>query len=158
MKAKDGVIDRLNAILSAGLVAISRYFVHARLCGHWGYERLHRRVRGHSIEVMKDADRLIGHILYLEEVPRVHPMGAVHLGETVPDQLQCDLKAERELLTLFDEGVRHCAKAGDFTSRHLLEDMAKQCDARIDWIETQLAGIEQAGLETYLAEQLREDG
>src|SRR5512147_1222807 len=106
MKAKEGVIDVLNAILSADLMAINQYFVHAKLCEYWVYERLHHKVRARSIDVMKDADRLIGHILYLENVPRVHRLATVHLGESVSEQLKFDLKAEQDMLMLLTEGVR----------------------------------------------------
>jgi bacterioferritin len=157
MKAKEGVIEILNRILSADLVSINQSFVHAKMCEHWGYERLHHRVRARSIDEMKDADRLIGHILYLEDVPKVHRMTTVHAGETVLDQLKFDLNTEQDMLTLLSEAVRHCTKVADFTTRHMLEDMAKAVDAHIDWIETQMDTITQIGLERYLTEQIKND-
>jgi bacterioferritin len=157
MKAREGVIDLLNKILSADLIAINQYFVHAKMCEHWGYERLHHKLRERSIDEMKDADALIGHIFYLEDVPKVHPITTVHLGATVPEQLTLDLKTEQDMLTLLSEGVQHCTKVADFTTRHMLEDMAKGLDARIDWIETQMDRIKQVGLENYLAEQIKQD-
>jgi bacterioferritin len=153
MKAKEGVITILNEILTLDLMAINQYFVHAKMCEHWGYERLHRKVRERSIDEMKDADTLLGHIFYLEGIPKVRHKTTVHLGETVPQQLQFDLKSEQDMLTLLNEGVLHCTKVADFTTRHMLEDMAKDVDAHIDWIETQMDAIKQAGLENYLAEQ-----
>ena len=157
MKAKEGVINILNEILTVDLMAINQYFIHAKMCEHWGYERLYHKVRERSIDEMKDADRLIGHILYLEEVPTVHRLPTVHLGETVSEQLKLDLKSEQDMLTLLSEGVRYCTKVADFTTRHMLEDMAKDVDAHIDWIETQFDTITQVGLEVYLAEQIKKD-
>jgi len=155
MKAKEGVINILNQILTADLMAINQYFVHAKMCERWGYERLHDKVRARSIDEMKDANRLIGHILYLEDIPKVHRLPTVHLGETVPVQLKFDLKAEQDMLTLLSEGVLHCSRVADFTTRHMLEEMAKDVDAHIDWIETQIDTIKQVGLEHYLAEQIK---
>ncbi|MBS0171233.1 MAG: bacterioferritin [Nitrospira sp.] len=157
MKAKQGVIDLLNKILTADLTAINQYFVHAKMCANWGYDRLHHKVRERSIDEMKDADELISHILYLEGVPNVQRMNTVHIGETVPEQLKLDLKAEQEMLALLSEGVTHCAKVSDFTTRHMLEDMAKDVDGHIDWIETQMETIKQIGVENYLAEQIKKD-
>lgn len=157
MKAKEGVINILNEILTVDLMAINQYFVHAKMCEHWGYERLHQKVRERSIDEMKDADTLIGHIFYLEGIPKVRHKSIVHLGETVPQQLQFDLKSEQDMLTLLNEGVLHCTKVADFTTRHMLEDMAKDVDAHIDWIETQMDTIKQAGLENYLAEQTKNE-
>lgn len=158
MKAKEGVVDLLNKVLTADLTAINQYFVHAKMCENWGYERLHHHVRTRSIDEMKDADELIGHILYLEGVPNVQRLGTVHVGETVPEQFKLDLKAEQEMLKLLSDGVAHCTKAGDYTTRHMLEDMAKDVDEHIDWIETQLETIKQVGVENYLSEQIKKAG
>ena len=99
MKAKQGVIELLNKVLTADLTAINQYFVHAKMCSNWGYDRLHHTVRERSIDEMKDADELIAHILYLEGVPNVQRMNTVQIGETVPEQLKLDLKAEQEMLS-----------------------------------------------------------
>lgn len=107
---------------------------------------------------MKDADEIIGHILYLEGVPNMQRMNAVQVGETVPEQIKLDLKAEQEMLGLLNEGIVHCTKVNDFTTRHMLEDMAKDVDEHIDWLETQLETIKQVGVENYLAEQIKKEG
>ena len=158
MKAKEGIIDLLNKILTADLTAINQYFLHAKMCENWGYDRLHHKVKERSFDEMKDADELIEHILYLEGVPNVQRLGTVHVGETVPEQFKTDLQAEKEMLTLLTDGVSHCAKVGDYTTRHMLEDMAEDVDQHIDWIETQMETIKQVGLENYLSEQIRKEG
>jgi bacterioferritin len=158
MKAKDGVIEMLNRILTADLTAINQYFVHAKMCENWGYERLHHKVRERSFDEMKDAEALIEHILYLEGVPNMQRLGTIHVGETVPEQLKADLVAEKEMLGLLADGVTHCAKVGDYTTRHMLEDMTEDVDDHIDWIETQLETIKQVGLENYLTEQIKKEG
>jgi bacterioferritin len=155
MKAKEGVIELLNKILTADLTAINQYYVHAKMCENWGYERLYEKVRARSMDEMKDADELIGHILYLEGVPNVQRLGTVRVGETVPEQFKADLKAEQEMLKVLTDGVTHCARVGDYTTRHMLEDMAKDVDEHIDWIETQMETISQVGLENYLSEQIK---
>jgi bacterioferritin len=53
--------------------------------------------------------------------------------------------------------VRHCATVADFTTRHLLEDMAQEVDAQIDWLEVQLDTMSELGIELYLAEQTTSD-
>jgi bacterioferritin len=157
MKAKEGVINLLNKILTADLTAINQYFVHSKMCRNWGFERLEHKVRARSFDEMKDADELIEHILYLEGVPNVQRMNTVQIGETVPEQLKLDLKAEQEMLALLSDGVVHCTKVGDFTTRHMLEDMVKDVDEHIDWIETQLETIKQVGTENYLSEQIKKE-
>ena len=39
----------------------------------------------------------------------------------------------------------------------MLEDMQKDTDGHIDWIEKQLELIKQVGLEQYLSEQIHEE-
>jgi bacterioferritin len=158
MKAKEGVIDLLNKILTADLTAINQYFVHAKMCENWGYERLHHKVRERSFDEMKDSEELIDHILYLEGVPNMQRLGTVNVGETVPEQFNVDLKSEQDMLKMLADGINHCVRVGDFTTRHMLEDMVKDTDAHIDWIETQLDTIKQVGLENYLSEQIKKEG
>lgn len=157
MKAKEGIIDLLNKVLTTNLTAINQYFVHGKMCDNWGYERLHHHVCKRSFDEMKDADEVIEHILYLEGVPNMQRLGTVQVGETVPEQFKLDLQAEQEMLKLYAEGVSHCAKVGDYTTRHMLEDMQKDTDSHIDWIETQLELIKQVGLEKYLSEQIHKE-
>jgi len=157
MKAKEGIIDLLNKVLTTNLTAINQYFVHAKMCENWGYERLHHHVCKRSFDEMKDADEVIEHILYLEGVPNMQRLGTIQVGETVPEQFKLDLKAEQEMLMLYAEGVTHCAKVGDYTTRHMLEDMQKDTDGHIDWIEMQLELIKQVGLEKYLSEQIHKE-
>jgi bacterioferritin len=157
MKAKEGILDLLNRVLTTNLTAINQYFVHAKMCENWGYERLYDHVRKRSFDEMKDADEIIEHILYLDGVPNMQRLGTVQVGETVAEQLKLDLKAELAMLHLYAEGTAHCAKVGDNTTRHMLEDMQKDTDGHIDWIEKQLELIKQMGLEQYLGEQIHEE-
>lgn len=157
MQAKEGVIGLLNRILTADLTAINQYFVHAKMCENWGYERLHHQVRQRSFDEMQDAEALIEHILYLEGVPNMQRLGTVTVGETVPEQFAVDLASENEMLTLLSEGITHCARVEDYTTRHMLEDMVRDVDQHIDWIETQQELIRQIGLERYLSEQIKRE-
>lgn len=42
MKAKEGIIDLPNRILTEDLTAINQYIVHGKMRAPWGYERLHQ--------------------------------------------------------------------------------------------------------------------
>ena len=156
MKAKEGVLDRLNDLLSAELTSINQFFLHAEMCRSWGYERLCEKIRARSVDEMKDAEELIKHILYLEGKPSM-TLGKLTVGESVSDQFQVDLKLETDTLNRLRESITHCAKVGDYTTRSILERMIEDEESHIDWIETQLDTIKQVGLQNYLAEQIRKD-
>jgi bacterioferritin len=155
MKGNKELITLLNDVLTAELTAVNQYFLHARLCHHWGYERLHERVRKESIEEMKHADELIERILYLEGVPNVQRYGKVSVGQTVPEQFQLDLQVEYDAVKRLNEGIEACRTAGDNGTRTVLERILREEEAHVDWLETQQETIKQVGLERYLAEQLK---
>jgi len=157
MKGKKGVVDLLNKILTEELTVINQYFLHARMCENWGYERLEHKVKERSFGEMKDADKIIRHILYLEGLPNVQKLGRVTIGETVPEQLKLDLQKEKDMVKLLTEGIEHCVKVGDYTTRHMLEEMVTDEEEHIDWIETQQESIKQVGLQNYLSEQMKKD-
>ncbi len=154
MRAKEGVVDRLNTILTNELTAINQYFIHAEMCRNWGYVRLHQKLRALSIEEMKDAQELIEHILYLEGTPNLQRLGSVRVGEAVPEDLQLDAAQEQEAIAALGEAIAHCAQVGDFTTRGKFEAMIKGEEEQLDWLETQLETIRQVGLENYLSQQI----
>ncbi|GJL65093.1 MAG: bacterioferritin [Nitrospirales bacterium] len=158
MKGKKGVVDLLNKILTEELTVINQYFLHARMCENWGFERLEQKVKERSFGEMKDADEIIRHILFLEGLPNVQRLGKVTIGETVPEQLKLDLQKEKDMVKLLTESIEHCVKVGDYNTRQKLEDMVKDEEEHIDWIETQLETIKQVGLENYLSEQMHKEG
>ena len=158
MKGHDDVITTLNDVLTAELTAINQYFIHARMCENWGYERLWKKLREESIGEMRHADRLIARILYLEGVPNVQRLGKVNVGQTVPEQLRLDLELERAAVIALNNGIERCRSVGDNGSRDLLEEILVSEEEHIDWIEAQLELIRQAGEANYLAQQIKENG
>jgi bacterioferritin len=154
VQAKEGVVERLNNILTNELTAINQYFIHAEMCRNWGYERLHDKLREFSIDEMKDAQRLIAHILYLEGVPNLQRLGTVQVGESAPEHVRLDVAQERDAVGTLTEAIAHCAQVGDYTTRNILEEMVRDEEEHIDWLETQLETIAQVGVENYLAQQI----
>ncbi|GKS57403.1 bacterioferritin [Nitrospira sp.] len=155
MKAKEGVVERLNKVLMAELTAVHQYLLHAANCKNWGYEALHEHFSHLAQEEVGHASGLMDHILYLNGTPDVQRLDEVAGGKTVEELLKADLKFEVEDLELLRECVAHCAKVGDFTSRHLLEHMLIDTEEHIDWFETQLRAVKQVGLDNYLSEQIK---
>jgi bacterioferritin len=154
MKAKPGVLDFLNTILTNELTAINQYFIHAEMCRNWGLTKLADKLRDLSIDEMRDAQQLTRHILYLEGVPNLQRLGSVRVGENVPEDLRLDVQQETEAVGVYADAIRHCVEVGDFTTRNVLEEMVRDEEEHIDWLETQLTTIDQIGLENYLSQQL----
>lgn len=148
MLAKEGVVDRLNTILTNELTAINQYFVHAEMCLNWGYERLHKKFRELSLEEMEDAQRLIRHILYLDGLPNLQRLGTVRVGEAAREDIELDRDLEVSAVELLREAISHCAGADDYTTRNLLEEMVRGQEEHVDWLETQRSPSTRSGSRT----------
>ena len=155
MKAKEGVVEFLNQVLRAELTAVHQYLVHAALCKNWGYERLNAHYSHLAHEEVGHSSGLIDHILYLDGTADVEHLDAVGHGRDVTALFSADLDFEREDAELLRKAIAHCAKVGDFTTRHILEHMIIDTEEHIDWFETQLRVVKQVGLENYLSEQIK---
>ena len=156
MKGDKKIIEILNDVLTAELTAINQYFVHAEMCDNWGYERLHSKIRKHSIGEMKHAEEVIERILFLEGIPNMQRLGKINIGENVPEQLKLDHGLELDAVKRLNTGIETCRELDDNNSRHLLEEILEDEEEHIDWIEAQISLIEQVGVQNYLAQQIRE--
>ena len=154
MQGDPQIIDLLNEVLTAELTAVNQYFIHAKLCANWGYERLAHHGRDESIDEMRHAEALIERILFLEGIPNMQRLFPVKVGETVPEQFSLDLAVEHEAVRRLNAGIAACVGAGDNATRHLLETILVSEEEHADWLETQLETIRQIGVEHYLAQQL----
>lgn len=157
MKGDLKVIDSLNEILTGELTAINQYFLHARMCKNWGYERIAHIVYKESIDEMKHAQNLIDRILFLEGIPNMQRLGKVNIGENVPEQLGADLALEYTALTNLRAAIKVCFETADHTSRELFEEILEDEEQHVDWLETQLGLIKEIGKERYLAEQMKKE-
>ena len=115
------IIGILNDVLTAELTAINQYFIHAKMCSNWGYERLAEHARDESIDEMKHADQIIERILFFDGVPNMQRLNPVRVGETVPEQFQLDLELEYEAVKRLNDGIAACVAAGDNATRAMLE-------------------------------------
>ena len=156
MKGNAEVVRLLNDVLTAELTAINQYFIHARMCENWGYERLWKKIRAESIDEMKHADELIQRILYLEGVPNVQKLNKVNVGQTVAEQFQLDLGVEQDSIVRLNAGIETARANADNGSRELLEKILHGEEDHANWLEAQLELIKQVGEANYLAQQIKE--
>jgi len=148
------VIELLNDVLSAELTAINQYFLHAELCNHWGYTKLYKVVRKHSIDEMKHAEELIERVLHLDGIPNVQRLFKVNIGENVPEQFKLDLELEKEAVIRLNKGIEECRVAGDHGSMVLLQKILVSEEEHIDWLDAQISLINSVGAANYLAQQI----
>jgi len=151
------VIELLNEVLTAELTSINQYFVDAKMCQNWGYQRLAHHFRDESIDEMKDAEELIERILYLEGVPNLQRLGTVRVGEDVPEKLRLALDTEREAIERLARGIELCSERHDHGSRETLEHILEGEEEHADFLEAQLSLIADLGTPQYLAQHIHKD-
>ena len=156
MKGNDDVLTILNEVLTGELTAINQYFVHAKMCDNWGYQRIASHTRDESIDEMKHAERIVERILFLDGVPNLQRLGPLKVGESVVEQFRNDLAVEIEALERLHRGIALAIEKTDVGTREMLADILVDEEEHVDWLETQLETIDQIGLEHYLAQQLHD--
>ena len=154
MQGDPQVIEHLQAQLKNELTAINQYFLHYRMYKHWGLDKLAKKEYAESIGEMKHADQLMDRIFMLDGLPNLQDLGKLMIGETVPEALGCDLKAETGAQATIKAGIAHCESVRDFVSRDLLMSILDDTEEHIDFLETQIDLIGQVGLPNYLQTQM----
>lgn len=154
MKGDKKVIEYLNQVLSIELTSINQYFLHARMFKNWGLHELDEREYKKSIKDMKQADKLIERILFLEGLPNLQHLNRLYIGESTEEMLRCDLQQVEEQLVVVKDAIAYCESVQDYVSRELLTGIEEYEEGHLDWIDTQLGLIAKVGIENYQQSQM----
>jgi bacterioferritin len=149
MKGDAKVVEYLNKALRHELTAVNQYWLHYRLLDNWGYKDLAKKWRKESIEEMEHADKFVQRIIFLEGFPNMQVLDPLHIGQTVKEIIECDLASEIAARTLYQEAATHCHSVKDYVSRDLFEQLMKDEEHHIDFLETQLDLIGRIGLDSH---------
>lgn len=149
MKGEAQVIERLNEALFLELGAVNQYWVHYRLLADWGYQKLADKERAESIEEMHHADRLIERIIFLEGHPNLQSLAPLRIGQNVKEVLEADLAGEYDARASYKLSREICHDLGDYVSMELFEDLLKDEEGHIDFLETQIDLLGSIGEERY---------
>jgi bacterioferritin len=97
---------------------------------------------------------LIARILFLDGSPTVSKLKEIRIGAGVEEQHKNDLHSEYDAVKSYNDGIRLTTELADNGTRELLEDILKEEEAHVDWLEAQLDQIKQIGSQNYLVEQI----
>ena len=149
MRGDTTVIEYLNKALRSELTSINQYWLHYRLLENWGYRDLARKWRKESIEEMEHADKVVHRIIFLDGFPNMQVLDPLRIGQNVREVLDCDLATEMAARALYEEAATYCHGVKDYVSRDLFEDLMKDEEKHIDFLETQLKLVSDLGVELY---------
>jgi bacterioferritin len=143
------VIEYLNTALRQELTAINQYWLHYRFLQNWGLLDMAKVWRKESIEEMNHADRITDRIIFLDGFPNMQVLDPLRIGQNVREIIECDLATEISARTLYQEAATHCHSVKDYVSRDLFEELMKDEEHHIDFLETQLDLIGRIGIELF---------
>jgi len=149
MKGEKQVIERLNEALFLELGAVNQYWLHYRLLDDWGFQKLAKKERAESIEEMNHADKLVQRIIFLEGHPNLQSLAPLRIGQNVKEVLEADLAGEYDARTSYRKSREICQELGDYVTMDLFEELLKDEEGHIDFLETQLALLESIGETKY---------
>ncbi|MCY7293856.1 bacterioferritin [Alteromonas sp. a30] len=157
MQGNTKIVSLLNEVLTQELTSINQFFLHARMYKNWGLEKLNSACYKKSIKDMKQADKLMERILFLEGLPNLQNLGKLMIGEETKEMLKCDLDFQTAQLDKLRQAISVCEQEKDYVTRLLLVDILDYEEEHIDWLETQFYQIDNMGIENYLQAQVGDE-
>jgi bacterioferritin len=152
MRGDERAIEFLNEQLTAELTAINQYFLHAKMQQNFGWVKLARHTRHESFDEMRHAERLADRILFLDALPNFQRLFPLRIGQTITQMFESDMAVETEAVDRLRRGIEYMRSIGDVTSANIFEDILGDEEQHIDYLETQLALVNQLGEQLYLAQ------
>lgn len=149
MKGSEKVIERLNEALYLELGAVNQYWLHYRLLDDWGLTKLAKKEREESIEEMHHADSIVERIIFLGGHPNMQKIGSLRIGQNVREVLESDLAGEYEARESYALSKDVCEAERDYVTRMMFENLLKDEEGHIDFLETQIELLDRIGVENY---------
>ena len=117
INSDERVLGYLGRALSLELSAVQLYSTQSMLVASWGLADFADKFRAESREEMSHAERIISRMLALGVAPNASQLRPVRLGRNLQELLQHDYAFENELISLYDDAVRHCSAISDHDNR-----------------------------------------
>jgi bacterioferritin len=152
MRGDERVIEFLNEQLTAELTAINQYFLHGRMQENFGWTKIARHTRAEAIDEMRHAETLTDRILFLDALPNYQRLFPLRIGQSITQMLQADMAVETEAVDRLRRGIDYMRGVADVTSANIFEDILRDEEQHIDYLETQLGLVGQLGEQLYLAQ------
>ncbi len=154
MKGNVTVLATLNKVLTSELTSINQYFLHARMYKNWGINTLNSKCYKKSILDMKQADKIIERILFLEGLPNLQQLSPLAIGEHTEEMISCDTRFQTTQIEVVRNAITLCEQEKDYVTREILNAILNDEEEHLDWLETQKYQIDNMGIQKYIQAQL----
>lgn len=150
------MIDQLNTHLALELAASVRYSGHAKIIAYHGYSKLAAKYEEEASEELSHANKLIRRIQQLGGFPEYLPNlpGKPLTAWNIKTLLTSDLSTERTVLASLKALSTEADDTSDYETYRVLLELTGDTADHIQWLETQLAQLDEIGLSAYLQAQM----
>ena len=149
VKGDPRVVEALNVALKNELTAFHQYQKHGHLLADWGFAKRGKAELEEAQEERGHADKLSERILLLGGEPAYGAVGELHVGKSLREVIECDLRLELEGIAHYRQSIKLASEAGDHVTRRLLTEILADEEQHQDHYQTELKLIEQIGLENF---------
>ena len=143
VSADPRVLGYLGRGLSLELSAVQLYSTQSRLAESWGLSDFAKKFAEEAAEEMGHADRIISRMLALGVAPGASQLRPVTLGRNLQELLQADHAFEAELVGMYSDAVRHCARIGDHDGRLFFEALLQEEQGHAEQLQRWLQELAQ---------------
>ncbi|WP_168464588.1 bacterioferritin [Wolbachia endosymbiont of Ctenocephalides felis wCfeT] len=154
------IVKHLNGLLTNELTSVRQYLLHFAILKNNGINRFADKVKNELSEELDHAHQLAERILLLEGVPNFQDTNEIlkydgkFAKDTIQKILEANLKLEEKGIQDIREAISIAEKEKDFVTVILLEDLLKNEEEHLHWINKQIDLIELMGVENYLRTQI----
>jgi bacterioferritin len=103
---------------------------------------------------MKQADKVIERILFLEGLPNLQQLAPLAIGEHTQEMIKCDSGFQIAQIAIVRNAITVCEQEHDYVSREMLDGILNDEEEHLDWLETQQYQIDAMGIEKFIQAQL----
>jgi bacterioferritin len=156
MRGDDRSVEFLNEQLTSELTAINQFFLHGKMQENLGWVKLAKHTKAGSMDEMRHAELLTDRILFLDGLPNYQRLLPLRIGQTVTEMFEADMAVETDALDRLRRGIEYMRGIGDVTSANIFEDILKDEEQHIDYLEIHLGLISELGEPLYLAQHIEQ--
>jgi len=135
--ASTKLLDMLNKAIARELqVSIQYMWQHVQWKGIEHFT-VSEEFKETAIVEMKHAEKIAERLWYLGGKPTIQP-SPIHVGDTLPEMLGFDVKAELEAISMYKEIMELAEKEGDVATKEIFEEIEEEEEEHHDFFTSLL--------------------
>lgn len=154
------ILEHFNKLLTNELTSVRQYLLHFSILKDNGINRFAEKIKSEISEELEHASKLAERILLLKGIPnfqntnKISEYNGSFTKDTIREILIANLELESKGIEDLKEAISIAEQEKDFVSVTLLEELLKNEEEHLHWLENQINLIALMGIENYLRTQI----